>query len=130
VLVAIGEDHGVDADDLAGRVEERAAGVSGIDGSVSLNGVINEGVVGIADGADGTDDALGHGSAEAEGIADSEDALADLEPGGIGEGNRLQIEGLNFEQSEIVDLVDIEDGRRVMGLVAESDLDSAVGSLA
>src|SRR6185437_1867262 len=72
---------------------------------------------------------LSHGSAEAEWIADSEDALADLEPGGIGEGNRLQVGCLNVEQSEIVHLVDIEDGGRVMGLVAEGALNSAVGAL-
>ena len=35
------ENHGVNADHLATRVQQRAAGIAGIDGRVGLDGVIN-----------------------------------------------------------------------------------------
>ena len=38
---AVGGDHRVDADHLAARVQQRAAGVAGIDGRVGLDGVFD-----------------------------------------------------------------------------------------
>ena len=40
--------------------------------------------------AEGRDDAVGQGAVEAEGIADGQDLLPDLEPGRIAEGDGLQ----------------------------------------
>ncbi len=87
-------DEGGDADDFAARVEQRAAGVAGIDGGVGLDGVFDRGAGRAADGADGADDAAGHGAGEAEGIADGVDLLADDEVAGIGEGGGLEVGGV------------------------------------
>ena len=54
---AVGGDEGGDADDLAARVEQRAAGVAGVDGGIGLDGVFDGGCPAGRDGADGGDDA-------------------------------------------------------------------------
>ena len=73
---AVGGDHGVDADDLAARVKQRPTGVAGVDSRIGLDGIFNGRAVSVFNGTDGTDDAAGHGAAEAEGIADGVDLLA------------------------------------------------------
>ena len=69
------EDRGVDADDLALRVEGRAARIAAVDRRVDLQEVV------IGTGADVAaarrDDAGGHRAAEAEGIADRDHPIAD-----------------------------------------------------
>ena len=69
---------------LAGHVDQRAAGVAGIDRGVGLD---EELVVGDADlGArQRRDDAVGHGLADAERIADRQHHVADLQLVGIAE---------------------------------------------
>ena len=126
---AVGGDHGVDADDFAVRVEQRTAGVAGVDGGIGLNGVFNGRAVFAADGADGADDAGGHGAAEAEGIADGVDLLADGEAGGVGERDGLEIGRVDLEESEVVDLVGSDDACLVAALVAELNFNAAIGSL-
>ena len=81
------EDRGVDADEPAGQIDQRAAGIAGIDGGVGLD---EELVVGDADlGArQRRDDAVGDGLADAERIADGEHEVADLERVGIAEVDR------------------------------------------
>ena len=68
-------------------IDERAAGIAGIDGGIGLD---EELVVGDADL--GTrhrrDDAVGHGLADAERIADGEHEVADLQRVGIAEVDR------------------------------------------
>ena len=71
-----GGDHGVDADHLAARVQQRPAGVAGIDGRVGLDGVFDRRAIRVANRADGADNAAGHGPAQAEWIADGVDLLA------------------------------------------------------
>ncbi len=73
------------------QFEQRAAGVAGVDGGVGLNGFVDGGAVGFLHRADGTDDAAGQRSSEAEGIADGVDFLADLQMSGVAEGHGLQI---------------------------------------
>jgi len=52
-------DGGVDPDDFAVGIDERAAGISAIDGGVSLNGLIDESsLTGLHGAADGADDAV------------------------------------------------------------------------
>ena len=46
-----------------------------------MNGVFNGCAVSVANGANGADDAGGHGASEAEGVADGEDLLAYRELG-------------------------------------------------
>ncbi len=79
ILIGVRQDHGVNADDFAARVEQRSAGVSGIDGRISLDGVFNRRTVAAADGANRTDNPLGHGAAEAEWVADCIHLFADGE---------------------------------------------------
>ncbi len=79
----LGIDGGVHADDLASHVDERAAGVAGIDGGIGLDEALE--LVGDAVGAGfidlavlGGDDAGRDGLVEAEGAADSEYPVANL----------------------------------------------------
>ena len=57
LLRAVGSDHGVDADDFAARVQQRPAGVAGIDGRIGLNRIFDRRAVSAPNRADGTDDA-------------------------------------------------------------------------
>ena len=81
-------DRGVDADHLARRVEQRAAGIAGVDRGIGLDEVV-EGA-----GADlppaGRDDARGDGAAEAEGIARRQHPGPDPGGGGRAPGHREQ----------------------------------------
>ena len=83
------EDRGVDAGELAGHVDQRAAGIAGIDRRIGLD---EELVVGDADlrARQRRDDAVGHGLADAEGIADREHDVADQQFIGIGEVERRE----------------------------------------
>ena len=76
---AVGGDHGVDANDLAMRVEQRPAGVAGIDGGIGLNGVFNRRASAFWIGRMALMMPRGHGAGQAEGIADGVDLLPDGE---------------------------------------------------
>ena len=80
-LVAAGaaEDGGVDADEPALDIHQRAAGVAGVDGRVGLDEVLIVLDAEVA-AARGADDARGDGLADAEGIADGEHDVAHLRP--------------------------------------------------
>src|SRR5258708_5609284 len=79
---AAGEDHGVDADHLSARVQQRPAGISGIDGCVRLDGFVNVAALS-ADGTNGADDAARHGAAETERVPDGIHFLAHNQALGI-----------------------------------------------
>ncbi len=76
-------DGGVDADQPPGRIEQRAAGVAGVDSGVGLDQVIDGRPAPFAvEGAvERRDDAGGERPVQSEGIADSEHFLPDLEVG-------------------------------------------------
>src|SRR5205085_4103098 len=76
VLGPVGGDGGVDADDLTGRVDQRPAGVAGVDGGVGLD---HAGEV-VDRAVEGGDDAARHGGVtpQPEGVADGDDVVADL----------------------------------------------------
>src|SRR6266566_3642969 len=79
----------VDADDFAAGVEERAAAVAGIDGSVGLNPGAGTGVGKSSDGADDAfRDAEEHGVAR---IADGQNVFALVDAGGVGEGEMRKV---------------------------------------
>ena len=126
---AVGGDHGVDADDLAVRVQQRAAGVAGVDGRVGLDGVLDGRALRTSNGADGADDAAGHGAAEAKGIADGVDLLAHGECGGVGQRDGLQVGRVDLQQGQVVRPVGAHNLGRVAALVAQHHLDAAVGAL-
>src|SRR5690606_35402122 len=82
VAARTGEDLRIDADHLAGQVEQRASGVAGIDGHVGLD----EGhilLVTADAAAGGADHTGGHRVVEAEGRSDGNDPLSRLDRPGI-----------------------------------------------
>ena len=76
-------DRGVDADDLAGQVEHRAAGIAAVDRRVGLEEVVIGAGVDVARAR--RDDAGGDRAAEAERIADRQHPVADPRLVGIAE---------------------------------------------
>ena len=123
------EDRGVDADQAPAEIDQRAAGIAGIDGGIGLD---EELVVGDADlGArHRRDDAVGHGLADGERIADGEHHVADLERVGIGELERGEALVLRLEAQhrEIRARILEHDLGLEFALVGERDLD-LVGAL-
>jgi hypothetical protein len=94
------QDGRVDADQAPGGVDERAAGVAGIDRGIGLDEVL-EGVDTDPVAAGAADDALGDGLPHSERVADCEDDVADLHAVGVAEGDRLQVLRVDLEHREI-----------------------------
>jgi len=84
-------DGGVDADQLALDVEQRAARVPGVDRSVGLDEVGVSPVLVVQRAADRAHHAGGHRVREAEGVADRDHGLADHEIGRGPEGDVRQV---------------------------------------
>ena len=83
------EDLRVDADQLAARVDERAAGVALVDGRVGLEEVLEAAVADARRASLGADDAHGDGLADAERVADGERDVADAHAVGVAERQGL-----------------------------------------
>lgn len=113
-------DGEVDADDLAVDVDEWAAGVAWVDDGVCL-----EDVEAVLADAFGADDALGEGAAEAEGVADGEDGLADFDVVGVGEGECGEglLGVLDLDDGDVCFGVDADEGGFVGFLVVGGDAD-------
>ncbi len=94
-----GEDLRVDPDDFASHVEQRATGVTRVDGHVGLN----ERHIGVVRQAAplGTDDTLGHGVIETERRADRQNPFADLERIGIAQFGGRQVLAINFQHGNV-----------------------------
>src|SRR4029077_20082704 len=69
-------DGGVDADDVAVRIEQRTAAIAGIDGGVRLNHAFQPLLLGLNVAIDGAHDAGGKCAFEVEGIADGQHLLS------------------------------------------------------
>ncbi len=99
------EDGGVDADQLAVEIDERAARIARIDRRVGLD----EGRDVAADTGAGErrHDAAGHGLADTEGIADREHQIADFEPIAVADFQHRQLLalGIDLEHGQIGALV-------------------------
>ena len=94
----------VDADDLAARVEQRAARVAGIDRGVGLDHVVDREAVRSGDEAlERAHDSGGRGAVEPEGIPDRDDRIADADDVGVsdGEWRERTRRGLDAEHCEI-----------------------------
>jgi hypothetical protein len=77
-------DRGVDTDDLPVHVDQRTAGVSGIDRRIRLNEVLELALRALIDGPVlGRDDAGGDRLRKFERLADGDDPLADLGAVGV-----------------------------------------------
>ena len=124
-----GGDRRVDADDLSGRVERRAARVAGVDGGIDLHGVGHDLRVVVVHHADRTvqrgDDAGGRRVVVAQRVADGHNRLADRERIRIGEFDRNQPVGgiIQLDDRQIGGGVGAGDLRGVHLAVRERDLD-------
>ena len=116
----VGDDGSVDADEFAAIIDERAAGISGIDWGVGLEEVF---VVLDAEtaAACGADDALGDGLANAERIADGQGDVANLDFGGVADGNRREILAVNFQDRDVGFRIGADDACLELALVGERD---------
>src|SRR5205823_4284793 len=81
----------VDADEVARRVDERAAGVALVDGRVRLQEVFEAAVTQARVPTLRADDAGGDGLPDAEGVADGEHDVADANLVGVAEREHGQI---------------------------------------
>ncbi|PRD36405.1 UNVERIFIED_CONTAM: hypothetical protein NCL1_08904 [Trichonephila clavipes] len=108
----------VDADHLAGGVEQRAAGIARIDGDIGLD----EGHVGIAGQRArlGADDAGGGRVVEAERRADGQHPLADAQLRGIADLHRRQVGGGDLDQRDVGARVGADDLGLDLAAVAEA----------
>src|SRR5438034_1176071 len=70
-------DRGVDADDFAVRIDQRAAGIAAVDGRIRLNGFVNEsGLAGLHRAPKRADNAGRERGLETERVAERKDFLA------------------------------------------------------
>src|SRR4051794_10495880 len=119
-----GLDLRVDADHAAGRVEERAAGVAGVDRGVGLDHAVDlEAVRGLDRALRRGHDARRERALEAERVADRDRRVADLHALRLAERERVELARLG--------VADLQD-REVGGLVAAENLrldDVAIGEL-
>src|SRR5207245_10561855 len=118
--------RGVDADDFAVRVDERAAGIAAVYGGVRLNGLVNEsGLAGLHSAAERADHAGSERGLKAKGIANGENFLADLKQTGIAQRQRdeaLSL-GIDFYESDVIALVGADEFCRIVRLIAKYHFD-------
>ena len=100
-------DGGVDADHLAVDIDQRPAGIAVVDRRIDLDEIVIGTAVQIA--AASRDDAGGNGGADAEGIADREDLVAELQLVGIAPGDGC----------ERLRRFDLQDGKVRLGVGAQ-----------
>ena len=86
------EDGRGEADQFAPQVDQRAAGIAGIDGGIGLDEVLEAVLIETA-AAETADDAGGHRIAQPEGIADGDDKVADFQFRGIAQGDLRELDG-------------------------------------
>ena len=116
------QDLRVDADQLALRVDERAAGVAVVDRRVGLQEVLEAAVAGAGGAALGADDARGDRLPDAKRVADGEHHVADTRLVRIGERKRVEPGGLHFQHREIARCIVAHDGGRQHAAIRELDL--------
>ena len=119
------ENRGVDANELAVDVDERAAGVAGIDRGVGLDEVFIALDVGEDSDAAalGADDAARDSFADAERIADREHAVTDLYLGRVGERDGGEVVGVDLDDGDIGLLVTTDELGDEVAAVGQRDGD-------
>src|SRR5690606_3616422 len=109
VAAGAGEDRGIDTDEFAPHVHERATRVAGINGRIGLDEVLDNVAAAErgadAGAADSADDSRGHGVTESERIADSDHEITDLDGARIANRDFREIARFHFQHCYI--------GRRV-----------------
>src|SRR5207248_11728230 len=107
-------DGGVDADDAAAAVGERAARVAGVERGVGLDHVVDVPDSGAGAGwqraAEGRDDAGGHGAAEPVRVSDRDDELADAQLLRVPELGGHEVARLRPQDGEVGERVGADDG--------------------
>ena len=122
------DDGGIDADHLALEVDERAAGVAGIDRGVGLDEVLVGGDAHVG-APGGADDPHRHRLVQPEGVADGDGPLADPEGVRIAQAGHAElVVGLEADEGEVGFRVGPEDLAPVFSLVGEPHRD-LVGAL-
>jgi len=117
---AAGIDGGVDADNFAGHIDQRAAGISGVDGGVGLQEALE--LVADVGAIFGADDSGGDGGVQAEGAAEGEHPVADLYAVRISElGDGKIAVGVDLDHREIGVLVKADYVAIVFGGIAVED---------
>ena len=118
-----GENGGVDADQLAVEIDQRAAGVARVNGGVGLNEVLVA-LDAQAGAAQRRHDAGGHRLPEAEGVADGDHEITDLEAGGIGDADLRQVLGaFQFQHRQVHFLVQAHQFRGQLTAVDQGHFD-------
>ena len=126
---ADGGDRGVDADDLALEVDQRPAGVAGVDGGVGLDRVDVGAVAAAALVAGGhrpvlrADDAAGDGAGQAQRRADRHDRVADDDRVGVAERQRGEVLRVHPQHRDVVARRGPDDVRGRRGAVDERHVD-------
>ncbi len=121
-------DGGVDADHLAARIEQRPAGVAGVDGRVGLDDV-EDVVAGLRfqGPAQGTDHARRQRPVKAERVANGDGPLADTDRLGRAQGERLQRCGgrIDAQHGQVVARVYAHHLGFHLAIVGEDNFDAA-----
>ena len=112
----------VEADELAARIDECAAGVAEIDRGVGLDEILENRDAELA-AAGRADDALCHRLPEPERIADREHGLADPQPVGTPERHDRQRPEPDLQDGEVGVAVDADERRGGGATVLQLDLD-------
>ncbi|OIQ66910.1 hypothetical protein GALL_515190 [mine drainage metagenome] len=114
------KDGGIDADQVAPRIDQRAAGVAGVDGRIGLDEIF-KGVDAELGAAQRADDALRHRLADAEGVADGQHHVA--HPGAcvVAEGDDRQLAQLDAQHRQIGVRVASDQDGRCLAAASQSD---------
>ncbi len=121
-----GNDERVDADQFAVRVDQRSAGVAGVDGGVGLDEVARFArVVAVRVGpVERADDAARDRELEvAEGAAEGEHGLAGMQLRRVAPGDAGQVVRVDLDDGEVVELVDADQLGGKDAAVIEGDVD-------
>ena len=121
LLGATGGDHRVDADHFGARVQQRTAGVAGINRRIRLDRFVDSIAIRPADRADRTDDAARHRARQSKRIADGKHFLSDAEVTRVAQGRRHQVRSADLDHRKIVTLICANHLRRVVALVVQRD---------
>src|SRR5262249_39407444 len=119
---AIGQDGGVDSDQLAQRVDQRSAGVARIDGRIGLDEVfiVLDAEISAAHGADNPQ---GHRLADSERVADRERKIAHLCLSRVAQRDCRQVLSVNSQDCDISLWVGADQSSPVFAFIREPSLD-------
>jgi hypothetical protein len=125
VASAARQNRGVHTHQFAAEIDERAAGVAGIDRRIGLNEVlVHIAAAGIdACAAECADDAGRHGVLKTERIADRYDEIANLRFAGVAQRNVHEIRRFDLEHCDVRGLVAADDFRLDRAVVEQRDVD-------